>query len=108
MAPEQIESRPTDARTDVFAFGAVLFEILTSRKAFDGSSAPAVMGAILRADAPSAVAVQPALPSSVDRVIRACLAKDPADRLASMQDVKVALRWIQEDVSGPVLRPPGR
>ncbi len=76
--------------------------MLTSRKAFDGSSAPAVMGAILRADAPSAVAVQPALPSSVDRVIRTCLAKDPADRLASMQDVKVALGWIQEDVSGPV------
>ena len=105
MAPEQIESRPADARTDVFAFGAVLFEMLTSRKAFDGSSAPAVMGAILRADAPSAVAVQPALPSSVDRVIRACLAKDPADRLASMQDVKVALGWIQEDLTRHVICP---
>jgi serine/threonine-protein kinase len=109
MAPEQIESRPTDARTDVFAFGAVLFEMLTSRRAFDGSSAPAVMGAILRADAPSAMAVQPALPSSVDRVIRTCLAKDPADRLASMQDVKVALGWIQEDTSGHVAdRPAAR
>ena len=99
MAPEQIEGRPADARTDVFAFGAVLFEMLTARRAFDGSSAPAVMGAILRADTPSASAAQPGLPASVDRLVRACLAKDPADRIASMHDVRLALTWIQQDLS---------
>ena len=99
MAPEQIEGRPADACTDVFAFGAMLFEMLTARKAFEGSSAPAVMGAILRAEAPSAVALQPTLPWSVDRLVRACLAKDPADRIASMQDVKVMLGWIQEELA---------
>lgn len=98
MAPEQIEGRPADARTDVFAFGTVLYEMLTARKAFDASSTPGLIGAILRDDAPSVTARQPGLPDSLDRVIRTCLAKNPADRFASMHDVGIALDWVARDL----------
>ena len=101
MAPEQIEGRPADAHTDVFAFGAVFYEMLTARRAFEGSSSAGLMGAILRAEAPSAIAARPELPASVDRLIRACLAKDPADRVASMHDLQLALGWIQQDATAP-------
>jgi Tol biopolymer transport system component len=99
MAPEQIEGRPADARADVFAFGTILYEMLTGRRAFDGSSAAGVMGAILRAEAPSAISARPEVPESLDRLIRACLVKDPADRLASMHDVQIALGWIEQELS---------
>ena len=99
MAPEQIEGRPADARADVFAFGTILYEMLTARRAFDGSSAAGVMGAILRAETPSAVSAQPELPVSLDRLIRACLVKDPDDRIASMHDVQITLGWIEQELS---------
>ncbi|MGE5837248.1 MAG: protein kinase domain-containing protein [Acidobacteriota bacterium] len=99
MAPEQIEGHPADARTDVFAFGTILYEMLTGRRAFDGSSAASVMGAILRAETPSAVSARPELPESLDRLIRACLVKDPTDRIASMHDVQIALGWVERELS---------
>ena len=100
-APEQIEGRPTEPRTDVFAFGAMLFEMLTSRKAFEGSSAPAVMGATSRRRA-----VGGGRGADTAGECRSCgpgvSGEDPADWIASMQDVKVMVGWIEEDVSGPV------
>jgi len=100
MAPEQIEGRPADARADVFAFGTILYEMLTGRRAFEGSSAAGVMGAILRAETPSAVSARPELPEGLDRLIHACLVKDPGDRMASMHDVQIALGWIEKDFRG--------
>ena len=101
MAPEQIEGRPADARTDIFAFGALLYEVLTGRRAFEASSSPALMAAILRDDAPSLASTKPELPRALDRLVRTCLAKDPDDRFASMHDVLLELRWIATDSDAP-------
>ena len=83
MAPEQVEGRVTDARTDIFAFGAVLFEMLTGRKAFAGTTPASVVAAILGRDPPPISSVQPLAPSSIERVVQACLAKDPEERWQS-------------------------
>ena len=101
MAPEQLEGRPADARTDVFAFGVVLYEMLTARKAFDASTTPGLIGALLRDEAPSVAAQQPSVPAILDRVIRTCLAKNPDDRFASMHDVGIALDWVSRDLESP-------
>jgi serine/threonine-protein kinase len=112
MAPEQIEGRDVDGRTDIFALGAVLYEMVAGRKAFEGRSAASVIGAILR-DQPMPVAqVQPLAPRALDRVIAACLAKDPADRWQSARDLERELQWIAEEpaaTSPPnALRPAAR
>lgn len=101
MAPEQLEGQHMDARADVFAFGAVLYEMLTGRKAFDGGSAAAVMAAVLNAEPPPLAAIQPLVPRSLDRVIRKCLVKDPDHRWQSARDLADELRWIAEDVVRP-------
>jgi Tol biopolymer transport system component len=97
MAPEQIEGRVADARSDVFAFGATLFEMLTGRRAFEASSTPGLIGAIVQGETPSLRVVKPDLPPALDRLVRTCLAKDPAARFASLHDVATALEWVQED-----------
>jgi serine/threonine protein kinase len=102
MAPEQIEGRTADARTDIFAFGAVLYEMLTGRRAFEGASTPAVMAAILRADAPSLESVKPPLPRALARVVQTCLAKDPEDRYSTVHDLLLELRGIQTDAREPL------
>ena len=98
MAPEQIEGRPADARTDIFAFGALLFEMLSGRRAFGGTSSPALMAAILRDESPSLESVRPPVPAALDRLVRTCLAKDPDDRFASMHDVLLGLQGIAADI----------
>jgi serine/threonine protein kinase/Tol biopolymer transport system component len=95
MAPEQIEGRPADARTDIFALGAVLCEMATGQKAFPGKSAGAVASAILRDDPPS-IAASP----SLDRLVRVCLAKDPEHRWQTARDVQLQLMALP--TSGPV------
>ncbi|HTY42095.1 MAG TPA: protein kinase [Thermoanaerobaculia bacterium] len=94
MAPEQLEGRPADARTDLFALGAVLYEMLTGRKAFVGASQAALISAILTSEPPPLSAVQPVTPPELDRLVRTCLAKDPADRWQSAHDVELQLRAI--------------
>jgi serine/threonine-protein kinase len=94
MSPEQLEGAQTDARTDIFAFGAVLHEMLTGRKAFDGKSAVSVMSAILK-DTPQPVSqLQPVSPPAVDRLIARCLAKNPDDRWQSAGDLSYELKWL--------------
>jgi Tol biopolymer transport system component len=93
MAPEQLEGRVVDGRADVFAFGAVLYEVLTGRKAFDGGSAPAVMAAVLNAE-PDLGALQQVVSPAVQRLARKCLAKDPDERWQSARDLADELRWI--------------
>jgi len=94
MAPEQLEGRPVDARTDIFAFGAVLHEMLTGRKAFDGQSHASLMSAILTAHPPAISSVEPASPPALDHVVQRCLAKDPEDRWQNAGDLVIELKWI--------------
>jgi serine/threonine protein kinase len=77
MAPEQLEGKEADARTDIFALGAVLFEMVSGRKAFSGKSSASLIAAILEHDPPPISSLQPLAPASLDRVVRTCLAKDP-------------------------------
>ena len=94
MSPEQLDGKPADARSDVFSFGATLYEMVTGRRPFDGASQASVIGAILK-DAPAPLRdVEPGIPRRLDRVVRTCLAKDPEDRWQTMRDLKRELGWI--------------
>jgi Tol biopolymer transport system component len=94
MAPEQLEGRQADARTDIFAFGAVLHEMAVGRKAFTGASQASLMAAILTSEPPAVSSVQAMSPPAFDRLVQTCLAKDPADRWQSAQDIGLQLAWI--------------
>jgi Tol biopolymer transport system component len=107
MAPEQLEGRDVDARTDIFALGAVMYEMATGRRAFDGRSDASLIAAILSAELTPIRTLEPAAPAGLDHVIRRCLAKDPDDRWQSARDVKLNLDWIAEtpgDASVPSIR----
>jgi eukaryotic-like serine/threonine-protein kinase len=94
MAPEQLEGRQADARTDIFAFGAVLYEMLTGKRAFGGNSRASVIASILAVEPPPVSAVQPLTPLSLERVIRICLQKDPDDRWQSAHDLRLELEGL--------------
>src|SRR5262249_10157618 len=102
MAPEQLEGKEADSRTDIFALGAVLYEMATGRKAFSGSSQASLITAIMSSDPPSISAVQPMSPTALDRVVKTCLAKDPGDRWQSAADLARELKWNAE-VSQPAM-----
>ena len=95
MAPEQLEGVPADARTDIFALGAVLYEMATGRRAFEGKTRTSLIAAIVSAQPPAITNVQPLAPTSLDHVIATCLAKDPEARWQSAHDVAEELRWIE-------------
>jgi WD40 repeat protein/predicted Ser/Thr protein kinase len=94
MAPEQLEGKEADARSDIFAFGALLYEMGTGTKAFSGTTQASLMGAILHTEPPPISQVQPMTPQALDRVVKTCLAKDPEDRWQSAADIKRELRWL--------------
>jgi len=96
MAPEQIEGGDADARTDIFAFGALLYEIVAGRKAFEGKSQASLLGAILKDDPPPLSQLQPLAPPAIDFLVRTCLAKDPDARFQTAHDVLLYLKWIAE------------
>jgi hypothetical protein len=102
MAPEQIEGREADARTDIFAFGAVLHEMLTGTRAFAAPTVASLAGAILHEEPPPPSRLVPAVPPALDHVVRRCIAKDPDDRWASAHDLLIELTWIREGGSGVV------
>ena len=94
MAPEQLEGRELDGRTDIFAFGAVLYEMVTGKKAFDGVTQAGLISAILTASPSPVSAVQPMTPAALDRVVKKCLAKEPNKRWQSASDLSDELKWI--------------
>ena len=96
MAPEQLEGGEADARSDVFALGAVLFEMATGRKTFEGKSQASVIGSILKDTPPPPSSIAPMTPPALDRVVGTCLAKDPESRMQTAHDVKLQLQWIAE------------
>ena len=96
MAPEQVEGGEADARTDLFAFGAVLYEMVTGRPAFQGKTQASLIGSIMRDDPTLTADVGAALPQALSRVIRTCLAKNPDDRFQTAHDVALQLQWILE------------
>jgi Tol biopolymer transport system component len=98
MAPEQLEGKEADARSDLWAFGCVLYEMATGRRAFEGRSQASLIGAIMDREPQPITQIQPLTPPSLERLVKACLAKDPDDRLQSAHDVMQELRWLLEAV----------
>src|ERR1700686_4499994 len=105
MAPEQLEGKEVDARTDIFAFGVVVYEMATGKKAFEGKSQASLMAKILETNPAPMSALTPMTPPALDHVVKRCLAKDPDDRWQSARDICEQLRWISE--SGPQTAPAG-
>ena len=96
MAPEQLEGKEADARTDLFALGAVLYEMATGRKAFSGVSQASLISAIMQNDPPPISSIQPMTPPALDRVVKTCLAKDPEDRWQNAGDLRNELKWVAQ------------
>jgi Tol biopolymer transport system component len=99
MAPEQLEGQEADARTDIWAFGAVLYEAVTGRKAFESKSQANLIGAILKDDPPSMVSVRPTTPPFLDHIVFLCFAKDPESRWQDAADLTHELNWLRESIT---------
>ena len=108
MAPEQLEGKQVDSRTDIFAFGAVIYEMATGKRAFEGKIQASVIAKILDTDPPPISSLQPMTPPALDRVVKRCLAKEPDERWQSANDLANELKWIAEggsqaEIAAPVM-----
>ena len=99
MAPEQLQGSDVDARADIFAFGAMLHEMVTGQRAFTGSSQASLIGAILHFEPPRVTQVAPGAPPALDRLVSVCLAKDPGDRWSSATDVLLQLKGLADSAA---------
>jgi len=106
MSPEQAEGQPVDSRSDIFSFGAMLYEMVTGRKPFSGSSRLATLAAIVRSEPVPVTQVREDVPRDLERIIMRCLRKQPAKRFQTMADLKVALDEIREESDSGKLAPP--
>ena len=105
MSPEQVEGTEADSRSDIFALGAVLYEMVTGKRAFEGKTAAATIAAILAAQPKPLSSLQPMTPPALDFVIRTCFAKGPDERWQTTADVGRQLRWLSENPSSAVITP---
>jgi serine/threonine-protein kinase len=104
MAPEQVEGREAGARSDIWALGAVIYEMVTGTRPFQGETAASVIGAILKDNPPPVSRLQPVAPPLLDQIVTRCLVKDPDDRWQSARDLRTALGWVAEPTP-PLNRP---
>jgi serine/threonine protein kinase len=104
MSPEQIEGKEADARSDLFALGGVLYEMVTGARPFEGKSQISVASAILEKEPEPISALQPLTPPAFEHIVTACLAKNPDDRIQSAQDIALQLKWIAQSGT-PVVNP---
>ena len=102
MAPEQLQGQEADTRTDIFAVGAVLYEMLAGRRAFEGSSNAAIIGNILHTEPPALSLTEPAASPALERLVRKCLAKGPDERWQSALDLHSELQWLTATKPLPV------
>ena len=100
MAPEQIQGKDADPRSDIFSFGCVLYEMLTGNRAFGANNLPSVIASVLAAEPPPVSKVQPLTPPGLERVVNRCLAKDPDNRWQTARDLLLELRWLKENGLG--------
>jgi predicted Ser/Thr protein kinase len=96
MSPEQLEGKEADARSDIFSFGAMFYEMVTGRKSFEGSSHASLIAAVMSANPPPVSTVQPMASPMLDHIVQRCLAKSPDDRWQSAGDLQSELEWIRE------------
>src|SRR5262249_40522637 len=111
MTPEQLEGQDADARTDIFAFGAVLYEMITGRRAFEGKSQAGLISAILSVNPPMPSHIVSGLPPALDHIIQRCLAKNPAQRWHSARDLWLELESVRDagsPLAAPVAAKPGQ
>jgi eukaryotic-like serine/threonine-protein kinase len=108
MAPEQLEGKEADPRTDIFAFGEVMYEMATGKPAFNGGSRASLIASILTTEPAPISQVQPLTPPALERVVRKCLAKDPDERWQSAADLASELKWVSSESSGTQFAVPGR
>src|SRR5262249_3864302 len=97
MSPEQAEGKKVDARTDIFSFGSVLFEMITGRRAFQGETKMSTLAAILNREPKAVSEISPGTPRDVERIVSRCLRKDPNRRIQTMMDLRVALEELKEE-----------
>jgi serine/threonine protein kinase len=108
MSPEQAEGKKVDARSDIFSLGSVLYEMVTGKKAFQGTSKLSTLSAILHQEPKPVSRVTPTIPSDLEKLINRCLRKDPAKRWQTMADLKVALDELKEDSDSGALEAAAR
>ena len=106
MSPQQIEGKEADARSDIFAFGSVLYEMAAGKRPFEGKSQISLASSILEKDPEPISALKPLIPAAFEHVVATCLQKNPDDRFQNAHDVKLELQWIATDRQAPAAGAP--